>query len=239
MSGGEVGENGSRNVNESGRPWWAYMLWVVLTAIVGFTVAAVFAGIFEIPREWYLAIYTPSVLVVMYAYFRWAGADVRRLLTANWKLGVLVGAVVSVFTIRTVLMQESSETPEGASLLFNLTWLGLVYGVLDALLLSVLPVHATFKALEARGWTIRGRSWISAGLMAILSSMFVIGVYHLGYPEFRNVEVIAIMIAVAVQSLGYVVSRSPLLPIISHVAMHVAAVLYGISSVSQLPPHYF
>jgi hypothetical protein len=39
---------------------------------------------------------------------------------------------------------------------------------------------------------------------------------------------------VGAQSLGYLLNRSPLAPVISHVA----AVLYGIATVSQLPPHY-
>jgi len=151
---------------------------------------------------------------------------------------MFVGALVSVFTIRTVLMQASSETPQGASLVFNLAWLGLVYGTVDALLLSVLPVHATLKALEARGWGDRQRSRIIGGILAIVASMFVIGLYHIGYPECREPEVLVIIVGVAVQSLGYVVSRSPLSPVISHVAMHIAAVIHGINSVSQLPPHY-
>ena len=68
--------------------------------------------------------------------------------------------------------------------------------------------------------------------------MYVIALYHLGYPECRGPQVLVITFGVAAQSLGYLLSRSPLAPVISHVAMHVAAVLYRISSVSQLPPHY-
>jgi hypothetical protein len=47
-----------------------------------------------------------------------------------------------------------------------------------------------------------------------------------------------VIIGVSVQSLAYLLTRSPLTPVIGHIAMHIAAVLYGINSVSQLPPHY-
>lgn len=227
----------SGSVNSSGHPWWSYLLWVLLAAVIGFSVAAVFAGVLETPREWYLAVYLPAIAAVIWAYFRWCGVDVCKVFMDYWAAGVLVGAIVSVFTIRTVLMQDPSDAPEGVSLATNLVWLGVAYGVVDALLLSVLPVHATLKVLEARGWTGGRCNRVAGGLLAIVVSMFVIGLYHIGYPECREPEVMVIIVGVAVQSLGYVVSRSPLSPIISHVAMHVAAVLHGINSVSQLPPH--
>ena len=66
----------------------------------------------------------------------------------------------------------------------------------------------------------------------------MIALYHLGYPEFRGPQVLVIIVGVGAQCLGYLLSCSPLAPVISHIAMHVAAVLYGIASVSQLPPHY-
>jgi hypothetical protein len=55
-----------------------------------------------------------------------------------------------------------------------------------------------------------------------------------GYPEFRSAYVLAIV----GQSLFYLLSRSALAPLISHVAMHITAVLVGVHTFSQLPPHY-
>jgi hypothetical protein len=68
--------------------------------------------------------------------------------------------------------------------------------------------------------------------------MLVIGLYHLGYPEFRSAYVLAIMAGVGFQSLFYLLTRSALAPLISHVAMHITAVLVGLQTFSQLPPHY-
>jgi hypothetical protein len=62
------------------------------------------------------------------------------------------------------------------------------------------------------GWVL-GASALGFGLSAVLS----------GWP--------------GVMSIAYIASRNPLAAVLSHVAMHVAAVLHGIDSTVQLPPH--
>lgn len=128
--------------------------------------------------------------------------------------------------------------PQGADLMFNLLWLGLVYGLVDGLLLSVLPIAATWQACTQLGWTERWPGRITAGVLALLASLLVTAAYHLGYPEFQGIAVFSPMFGVGVMSLAYLLSRSPLAPVLSHIAMHVAAVLYGLSTAIQLPPHY-
>lgn len=215
-----------------------HLAWVVAFALVGFLVPAVFVGGLQLPRAWYLIVYFAAVGGVGYGYIRWSGVDVRRLVREHWVTGLAVGAAVSVFTVNTVLMQPSSAAPQGPDLVFNLGWLGIAYGIVDGLFLSVFPVYATWKALGLRGWTDRWGGRIAASALAILASMFVILVYHLGYPECRGPQVGQIVVGVALQSVAYLIARSPIAPVLSHTAMHIAAVLYGLNSVSQLPPHY-
>jgi hypothetical protein len=218
--------------------WWGHLLWVAAAGVVGMGVAAVFAGLFELPRNLYLVFYVGIIGALLYSYVRWSGVDFKQLFSAHWVWGLLGGAVVGFFTVQTVLFQLASPAPRGLELGFALAWLGLIYGAVDALLLSVLPVFATWQALALRGWTARWPGRIAAAGLAVLASMLVIGLYHLGYPEFRGPQVLLVIAGVAIQSLAYLLTRSPLTPVIGHVAMHLAAVLYGISSVSQLPPHY-
>jgi len=47
------------------------------------------------------------------------------------------------------------------------------------------------------------------------------------------------MVGVGIMSLVYLITGNPLTPVLGHIAMHIAAVLHGINSVSQLPPHYY
>jgi hypothetical protein len=121
---------------------------------------------------------------------------------------------------------------------FNLLWLGLIYGAVDGRLLSVMPVAATWQALILLGWTKRWPGQLFVGLIALLTSLVVTAAYHWGYPEFQGITVLWPVFGVGVMSLAYVVMRSRLAPVVSHIAMHVAAVLVGLQSALQLPPHY-
>ena len=80
---------------------------------------------------------------------------------------------------------------------------------------------------------------VGRGLIALLASMVVIAVYHLGYPEFRGPQVLFPVFGVGVMSLAYIITGNPLSALISHIAMHIAAVLYGLQTAIQLPPHYY
>ena len=218
--------------------WWGHLLWVLGAAVLSMVVAAIFAGVLQLPRNLYLLFYFTSIGALLYGYVRWSGVEVWKGIRKHWVWGLLVGAIIGFFTVQTVLIQPASPSPQGAELVFDLVWLGVIYGVVDGLLLSVLPVYATWRAMSLLGWTERWYGKVGVGTVALVASMLVIALYHLGYPEFRGLQVLLVVVGVGVQSLGYLLSRSPLAPVVSHVAMHVAAVLYGIATVSQLPPHY-
>ena len=220
--------------------WWSHLLWVAGAGILGMAVAALFAGVFQLARPLYLVAYVAVVGAFLYAYVRWSGADLRREFGQHWVWGLVGGAIASFLIVQATLGQPAprSAMPQGGELLFDLAWLGLLYGLVDGLLLSVLPVYATWQALTLLGWTERWPGRIAAGVLALLASVLVIGLYHWGYPEFRSAYVLVIMAGVGMQSLFYLLSRSPLAPLISHVAMHITAVLVGIQTFSQLPPHY-
>ncbi len=218
--------------------WQAQLQWVAGLAALGLAVPAVFVGIFQLPRNIYLVFYFGLMGAFLYGYVRSSHLDLRKLYVDHWGWGLIGGALLSLFTVNTVLMQPGSPSPQGLELGFDLVWLGLIYGAMDALVLSVMPVYATWQSCTMLGWTRHWLGKIATGVLAILTSMLVIGLYHLGYPECRNPQVLIIIIGVAMQSLGYMLTRSPLTPLIGHVAMHIAAVLYGLNTVSQLPPHY-
>jgi len=107
------------------------------------------------------------------------------------------------------------------------------------LLLSVLPVLATWGAFSALGWTVHWPGKILVGFIALLASLFVTVSYHLGYPECRVAGgLFGPTLGNGAMSLGYVLTNNPISAIFSHMAMHIAGVLQGPASVMQLPPHY-
>ncbi len=218
--------------------WWMHLLWILAACVVGFAVAAIFAGIFHMPRRWFLA---PHVVVsgsFVYAYLRWSGLSLIELSQPRWILGVVVGVLAGAFLVMNVLSQPASPRSAGALLVFDLLWLGLIYGLVDALLLSVMPILATWEAFSILGWVGSWPGKIAVGALALLMSLLVTAAYHLGYPEFKGPEVVGPLIGNGVSSLAYLLSGNPLGSLISHVAMHIASVLHGPATTIQLPPHY-
>ncbi len=219
--------------------WYTHFLWIAAAAVLGFAVSAIFAGVLHLPRSIYLIIYLLLVAPFLYAFVRWSHVSISDLLRHNWIWGVVVALLAGVFVVRNVLSQPTSAPSQGASLAWDILWLGLVYGALDALFLSVLPVLATWHAFSGFEWAQGFGGKVVVGIVALVASLIVTVAYHLGYPEYRAAGgVMGPSIGNTVMSLGYVLANNPISAVFSHIAMHIAGVLQGPASVMQLPPHY-
>ncbi len=171
------------------------------------------------------------------AYLRWSGIDIAAHIRRRWVLGLAWAALAGVFRVRNVLSQPASSTASGGVLALDLLWLGVVYGTVDALLLSVLPVLMTWRAFRSAAWARRTGGRIVVGGLALVVSLLVTAAYHLGSPEFQGAAVVSPVIGNGISTLAYLVASNPLGSIVSHVAMHVAAVLHGPAILLQLRPH--
>ena len=143
---------------------------------------------------------------------------------------------MGVVMVRNVLSQPPSPRSRGLRLFFELFWFGVIYGALDALLLSVFPVLVSWQAFPDLGNTILGK--IGLALIALAASEFITIAYHAGYPEFRNSSLVLPAIGNGIFTLAYVLSMNPISSLGSHAAMHIAAVWHGTERTVQLPPHY-
>jgi hypothetical protein len=213
--------------------------WIAAAALLGFAISAVFAGVFNLPRGIYLVVYLALSVPFLAAFARWSSLSIASLLRHNWGWGLAGAVLVGVFVVRNILSQPASSHSQGWALVFDIAWLGLVYGLVDALFLSVLPVLATWQAFAALGLTATLPGKILVGAVALIASLVVTVAYHYGYPEYRaGGGVIGPSIGNGVMSLGYILTNNPITAIFSHIAMHVAGVLQGPATVMQLPPHY-
>jgi len=213
------------------------LLWVLGAAAAAFAVAAVLSGILRWPRDLFLLGYVVIVGPVLYGYFRVNRVGLWRDARSRWVHGLVGAVLLSALMAWGVVRQPASASPEGAKLVFAILWLGVVYGAVDAALLTVMPVRAAREWWAGLGVRQRGTSWLVEGLVALGFSLFVTAVYHLGYPEFRGAAVIEPMIGNGLITLGYLATRHPITPVAAHVAMHIAAVLHGMDTTVQLPPH--
>lgn len=177
----------------------------------------------------------------LYGYIRLNNVKLSAILRHKLIWGLIAAIPLSFFSVKSVLMQPAPPAPQGMELAFDIFWSGIVYGALDAIFLSVFPVYAMWQVLKIKGWTYNnnGLKWKAvAGASALAASLLMIVVYHLGYPELRGPQVIMVVLGVGVMSLAYIVTGNPTVAIISHIAMHISAVLHGAEGVSQLPPYY-
>ena len=217
---------------------WSMAGWVVAASILGFAISAVFAGWLKLSRSRFLIPYVLFVALFLYGFTVVNEVDLAIFFARNLPWGILVGGLVSLILIKTVRSQPLSRQVSGAALWFDLTWTGLVYGLIDGLFLNVMPVVAVWLGASsvAGAATLIGK--IAVGTVGLIASLVVTLTYHLGYPEFRNQKVGMVLAGNSIITLAFLLSGSPLGSIISHTAMHVAAVLQGAETTIQLPPHY-
>ncbi|MBK9715041.1 MAG: hypothetical protein IPO81_27710 [Kouleothrix sp.] len=221
------------------RAWWGYLLWMAAAALLGFAIAEICAGLLHLPRSIYLIPYVALVSLFLYAFLRWSGLSLTELFSHNWGWGVMGAVLVGAFLVSNIFSQPASARATGLPLAFDLLWSGVVYGLIDALLLSVLPVLATWQAFSILGWTNHWPGKIAVGAIAFIASLLVTVCYHLGYPEYRaQGGVFGPSVGNGVMTLGYLLTNNPITAIFSHIVMHIAGVLRGSATVIQLPPHY-
>jgi len=220
------------------KAWYAYLAWIAAAALFGFAISFIFAGILRLPRNLYLIPYIGFAGIFLYAFVRWGGISLGEMIRKHWIWGVIGAALLALFTVKNILSQPASPRADGFSLAFDLLWSGVIYGLMDALLLSILPVLATWQAFTLLHWTANWPGKILVGALAVCASLLVTVAYHLGYPEYRGAGLFGPALGNTAMTLGYLITNNPLAAILSHIAMHIAGVLHGPASVIQLPPHY-
>jgi hypothetical protein len=214
------------------------LLWILVVSIFGFGIAAIFAGWLKFQRNVYLLFYIPAGAAVFTLFMYSNHVDAKELFLHNWYWGLLGAVIAGAFVIRNVLSQPSSEKHSGFALITDIMWPGFFYGLIDSLLLSVLPIVAVQLAFDGAAWINGGMGRIGLGVIALLASLFVTVIYHLGYPEFRGSKVIWPVIGNAVLSLAFLLTMNPLAAILPHIAMHITAMIHGRETTGQVPPHY-
>lgn len=137
--------------------------------------------------------------------------------------------------MRGVLARPETPHLSGAMLWWAVFWRGLVYGGVDGVLLFAFPWIVTWRALGAEGgrWTRK----TGAAAVAVVAILFTTTVYHLGYGDFRSAKILQPNIGSALASVPTLVTANPVASPLSHVFLHVAAVLHSPETDLYLPPH--
>jgi hypothetical protein len=214
------------------------IIWILSASFLGFAIAAVFAGWLKLKRNVYLFFYIPLVAALFVAFMLFNKLNIKDIILHNWVWGLLGALLAGGFVIKNVLSQPSSEKQKGMALVGDVLWPGFTYGLIDALLLSVLPILAVRIAITDTAWIDSMTGEIGFIVLGLLASFFTTTAYHLGYPEFRSKKVIWPNVGNGVLSLAYLLTMNPLAAILPHIAMHILAMLHGPKTTGQVPPHY-
>jgi hypothetical protein len=130
--------------------------------------------------------------------------------------------------------EDSTPHPGGAYFAFEIGWRGVIYGTVDALLLTAFPALVAFTLLEKRVAGLTRRAAF-AGL-AFVMVLVITATYHLGYEQFREDGVSGPEIGNTIISVPALVSVNPVGSIVAHASMHVAAVAHAYETDVFLPP---
>jgi hypothetical protein len=212
-----------------------HLKWIALGALVGFGSSFVFGDLLALPVDLYYLIYFGIILIFFSNYMRKTKLNIKEWFSKRMVWSVLLGLIFGALMVQNVLSRPETERFTGAYLGWLIFWRGLVYGVIDGLLLSSFPWIVTWRAFDV-GKKPLGKK-IAFGFLAWLFILVVTTAYHLGYSDFRSRKIIQPNIGNTLISVPTLVSANPIGSPITHAIMHTAAVIHSPKTELFLPPH--
>lgn len=215
-----------------------HLTWLGAGLLMGFAVPFLFADVLQLPRDAYYGVYIGAVLAFFVLWARATGQDLSAMVRRRWRLAVALGLVFAVLFGFVVFGTEpGTPGPQGFALAWEVLWRGVAYGAADGLLLSAFPILAVFAAAQDTPMRKRRSGTAVVGAAALLASLVMTSVYHLGYRDFRSALLARPVAADVVWSVPTLVTLNPIGAPITHAGLHVAAVVHSSDTQVFLPPH--
>ena len=212
-----------------------HLAWIPSAAAIGFAASLLLGDLLPLPRDLHHLLYFTIVAGFLVLYVAWTGLDVVRWTTRRLGRAIVLGLLGGAVLARGVLARTGTAGPSGLALGWDVLWRGLVYGTVDGLLLTVFPWMVAWRALaaESGGW----RRKVGAVLVAYAGVLLITTSYHLGYADFRSERILQPNVGATITAVPTLVAANPLASPVSHVVLHVTAVLHAPRSDLYLPPH--
>ena len=207
--------------------------WPVVALAAAFFTSSVFSGYLHWRRDPFIGAWLGVSLLVIAAWVaseNWSPVvQLRRRWVTGLGAGLVMGALAAWMATRVPAGASSATVSAG-----RFVWVAVVYGAVDAVMLSVVPVLALYgtRPGDDAGHGSRLRR---AGL-ALGAGVVITAAFHLGFGEVRGPVLAAALIGNLVVTMAYILSGSPLAPIVAQVMLHGATLLHGAGSGAVLPP---
>jgi hypothetical protein len=212
-----------------------HLRWIVYGSGVGFGASFVFGDLLPLPVDLYYLIYFLIVGGFFVLYARTTSLDVREVFARRLGWGILFGLVVGAVVVMNVISRPETEHVSGARLAWMVFWRGLACGAVDGLLLTGFPWLVTWRAFDVQSKPVAKK--IGYTFVAWIFVLVMTTAYHAGYAEFRSAKMVQPNIGNSLISLATFASGNPAASMITHAAMHVAAVVHSPQTELYLPPH--
>ncbi|HEU4568717.1 MAG TPA: hypothetical protein VFR99_11840 [Marmoricola sp.] len=206
--------------------------WLLAVAVASFLVSWLLTERVRLGHTAYVAALAGVSAALTGGYLAWSGISLADLLTDAWGWALLAGVLSGALTgFGITRLAPSLPGEHGTRLAGTLAWQGVLYGVSEGTLLSMLPALVVWEWVNAAGWS---GTWGAVGrfVLPLLASVAVIVVHHLGYAEFRNPRMVLPVIGCGVLTVAFLATGNAIAPALGHVLMHTAAVLHR----TELPP---
>jgi hypothetical protein len=195
----------------------------------------VFSSLLELHHDVYYGVYFAAALGFLAAYVRATDADVRTFLRQNWRWSLALGVIASAALVFNVLNREdSTPRPDGLYFVFEVVWRGVIYGAVDALLLTAFPALVALSLFYGDIAKLARRIGFAAVTLVLV--LIITASYHLGYEQFREDGVGGPETGNMIISIPAIVTANPIGSVVAHVSMHVAAVTHAYETDVFLPP---
>jgi len=209
-----------------------------IACLLVFGISFIFSGLLGLSRRIFLLPYVIISSAFLLYFFYSAVPVTNNFWTHNWAWGLLIAILAGVFLVKNIWSQPASQDKRGKGLFFDIFWFGFAYGVIDGLMLNVMPVVVTGNLINQSTTVGNFSIVLLTAVSAIALSLIITLIYHLGYREFRNKSIMLVLLGNTIITLTFIISGNPIAAVISHTAMHIAAVFRGPETTLQLPPHY-
>jgi hypothetical protein len=216
--------------------WQAGVIAYVAVAAAAFLVSWLATDVLQVRRPAYVAILSTTVIALGLGYLAASGMTLADLFGSNVAWGAVAGLAAAVVVAPLVRRLPRSAPPDGLKRAKMFAWEDVIYGTAEALLLATYPALAIWQAAHAAGWTGTTAGRLATGALAVLGSLVVILVHHLGYEEFRTraarPKLLGALVSCGLQAVAFLVTGTAIAPVIAHISLHVELTMHG----TELPP---
>jgi len=221
-------------VRDSRKHWPMQLAWLGGGLALSFAIPFVGSDRLGLALPIYYLCYFVLVLSFLGVYVRNTVVDLRALVRRRWAISLVLGLVAGAFVVARVLSEAGTPGPQGARYAFELVWRGVLYGAVDALLLTVFPCLVSLALLGGNiAGVVRKLGYFACSLVLILA---ITTTYHLGFEQFRRDGIGAPLIGNTMISVPMLLTTNPIGSVLAHASMHVAAATHAYETPTFLPP---